>query len=162
MGVWRRLSAFWELMPERRLILELGSSLIIPSSPTVARPTSHWPVVASWPVCGHRRRMAAAFLLSLYLSFCLRIATAQSISTNTPLPPLQWINLSPFLQGSTAPPPLKDAALGYDESRCVWLHLHSEGSRKGLITRVAGHWWFSEGNQKGGSCSRRLICKHSV
>ncbi|KAJ3509679.1 hypothetical protein NMY22_g16213 [Coprinellus aureogranulatus] len=60
--------------------------------------------------------MAAAFLLSAYLSFCLQLAAAQSISTSTPLPPLQWINLSPFLQGSTAPPPLKDVALGYDES----------------------------------------------
>ncbi|TFK28754.1 hypothetical protein FA15DRAFT_664799 [Coprinopsis marcescibilis] len=35
--------------------------------------------------------------------------------STTPVPPLQWINLSPLLQGSSAPPPLRDAALGYDE-----------------------------------------------
>ncbi|THH19762.1 hypothetical protein EW146_g1458 [Bondarzewia mesenterica] len=47
-----------------------------------------------------------------------RLATtglAQSISTNTPIPPLQWINLTPHLQGSS-PPPLKDVSIGYDDT----------------------------------------------
>ncbi|KAG5724371.1 hypothetical protein E4T56_gene16053 [Termitomyces sp. T112] len=43
-------------------------------------------------------------------------ANAQTISIDTPVPPLQWINLSGLLQGSSSPPPLKDAAIGYDES----------------------------------------------
>lgn len=42
---------------------------------------------------------------------------AQKISTDTPVPPLQWINLSDLLKGSSPPPPLKDAAVGYDETR---------------------------------------------
>ncbi|TRM67549.1 hypothetical protein BD626DRAFT_479127 [Schizophyllum amplum] len=44
-------------------------------------------------------------------------AAPQTISTSTPVPPLQWINLSDRLQGSdNAPPPLMDAAIGYDET----------------------------------------------
>lgn len=39
--------------------------------------------------------------------------SATSVSTNTQVPPLQWINLSKHVQGS-APPPLKDASIGYD------------------------------------------------
>ncbi|TFK43545.1 hypothetical protein BDQ12DRAFT_731551 [Crucibulum laeve] len=53
--------------------------------------------------------------LSLLISF-YRSVSAQTISTNTPVPPLQWINLSNLLQGSAHPPPLKDAAIGYDET----------------------------------------------
>ncbi|KAF8076371.1 hypothetical protein FPV67DRAFT_1664652 [Lyophyllum atratum] len=43
-------------------------------------------------------------------------ACAQSISTDASIPPLQWINLSGLLQGSSRPPPLKNAAIGYDET----------------------------------------------
>lgn len=51
--------------------------------------------------------------LFLY-SFCLFSASrAQSISTSRPVPPLQWINITSLLQGSSAPP-LKDASIGYD------------------------------------------------
>ena len=42
-------------------------------------------------------------------------AHAQSISTSTPVPPLQWINLTNLLQGPSAPP-LKDASIGYDNT----------------------------------------------
>ncbi|KAF9462635.1 hypothetical protein BDZ94DRAFT_1219539 [Collybia nuda] len=42
---------------------------------------------------------------------------AQTISIDTPVPPLQWINLSGLLKGSSRPPPLKDASVGYDETR---------------------------------------------
>ncbi|KAI0952201.1 hypothetical protein AcW1_004364 [Taiwanofungus camphoratus] len=38
---------------------------------------------------------------------------AQSISTNTPVPPLQWINITGLIKGSTAAPPLVDASIGY-------------------------------------------------
>ncbi|KAF8165358.1 hypothetical protein B0H34DRAFT_688877 [Crassisporium funariophilum] len=52
-------------------------------------------------------------LLSLISTFYTR---AQNISTNTPVPPLQWINLSNLLVGTSRPPPLRDAAIGYDET----------------------------------------------
>ncbi|KAI0254745.1 hypothetical protein BJV78DRAFT_1279851 [Lactifluus subvellereus] len=61
------------------------------------------------------------FLNFLLVSFCyllllpFQTAHAQSISTTTPVPPLQWINLSPLLQGPAAPP-LKDASIGYDDN----------------------------------------------
>ncbi|KAF8272049.1 hypothetical protein EI94DRAFT_1770000 [Lactarius quietus] len=52
-------------------------------------------------------------ILFLY-SFCLfSTSRAQSISTSRPVPPLQWINLTSLLQGSSAPP-LKGASIGYD------------------------------------------------
>ncbi len=64
---------------------------------------------------GSREVMPSLNFLFLY-SFCLFSATrAQSISTSTPVPPLQWINLTSLLQGSSAPP-LKDASIGYDNS----------------------------------------------
>ena len=42
-------------------------------------------------------------------------SNAQPIS-NTPVPPLQWINLSGLLSGSSAAPALKDASIGYDSA----------------------------------------------
>ncbi|KAF5363772.1 hypothetical protein D9756_000638 [Leucocoprinus leucothites] len=57
-----------------------------------------------------------AFMHILVLLALLSLAHAQTISTSTPLPPLQWINLSTILQGTAHPPPLKDAAIGYDET----------------------------------------------
>lgn len=45
----------------------------------------------------------------------LQSAHAQSISTSTPVPPLQWINLTGLFQGPAAPP-LKDASIGYDNT----------------------------------------------
>jgi hypothetical protein len=53
-------------------------------------------------------------LWSFYL-LPLQPALAQSISTSTPVPPLQWINLTGLLQGPSAPP-LKDASIGYDNT----------------------------------------------
>ncbi|KAH9006759.1 hypothetical protein EDB86DRAFT_6106 [Lactarius hatsudake] len=59
--------------------------------------------------------MPSLNFLFLY-SFCLFSTTrAQSISTSTPVPPLQWINLTGLLRGSPAPP-LKDASIGYDNT----------------------------------------------
>ncbi|KAI0268201.1 hypothetical protein BC834DRAFT_681065 [Gloeopeniophorella convolvens] len=58
--------------------------------------------------------MALSFLAFSYLLFShLPAIRAQSISTSTPIPPLQWINLTSLLQGPAAPP-LKDASIGYD------------------------------------------------
>ncbi|KAH9965875.1 hypothetical protein BC827DRAFT_1315587 [Russula dissimulans] len=55
------------------------------------------------------------FLLLFLLLFPLQITRAQSISTSTAVPPLQWINLTGHLQGPSAPP-LKDASIGYDNT----------------------------------------------
>ena len=55
-----------------------------------------------------------AILSACYLS-PLQPARAQSISTSTPVPPLQWINLTGLLKGPSAPP-LKDASIGFDNS----------------------------------------------
>jgi len=55
-----------------------------------------------------------ALLSACYLS-PLQPASAQSISTSTPVPPLQWINLTGLLTGPSAPP-LKDASIGYDNT----------------------------------------------
>ncbi|KAA1466489.1 hypothetical protein DENSPDRAFT_791200 [Dentipellis sp. KUC8613] len=52
-------------------------------------------------------------LCTLLIAAAAHPLFAQSISTNTPIPPLQWINLTNLLQGSS-PPPLKDASIGYD------------------------------------------------
>ncbi|KAF5331522.1 hypothetical protein D9611_007682 [Ephemerocybe angulata] len=60
--------------------------------------------------------MATALILFFYLSHCLAVSLGQSISTSTPVPPLQWLNLTPLLQGATAPPSLRNVALGYDEA----------------------------------------------
>ncbi|KAF9534342.1 hypothetical protein CPB83DRAFT_844074 [Crepidotus variabilis] len=58
--------------------------------------------------------MAWIILCWTLFSFLFHVQ-AQNLSTTTPVPPLQWINLTNLLQGSTKPPPLKDAAIGYDE-----------------------------------------------
>lgn len=68
--------------------------------------------------------MAPAYFLSLVVAHCLLIVQAQTISTTTPVPPLQWINLSNVVQGTNRPPPLRDAAIGYDETRYDILHSH--------------------------------------
>ncbi|KAF8913884.1 hypothetical protein CPB84DRAFT_1669330 [Gymnopilus junonius] len=58
--------------------------------------------------------MASGCFLFL-LSYLFSTVNAQNISTTTPVPPLQWINLTGLLQGSTPPPPLADAVVGYDD-----------------------------------------------
>lgn len=55
-----------------------------------------------------------AFYYICLISFST-LGRAQSISTTTPIPPLQWLNLTSLLSGS-APPPLKDATIAYDET----------------------------------------------
>jgi hypothetical protein len=55
------------------------------------------------------------FLSSSCFLLPLQSVHAQSISTSTPVPPLQWINLTGLFQGPAAPP-LKDASIGYDNN----------------------------------------------
>ena len=57
------------------------------------------------------------FYVATFLSSVASV-NAQNISTSIPVPPLQWLNLSGLLHGPS-PPPLKDAAIGYDETRYV-------------------------------------------
>ena len=47
------------------------------------------------------------------ISFPLSVWSA--ISTNTPTPPLQWLNITSLLSGPSAPP-LTGASIGYDET----------------------------------------------
>lgn len=74
----------------------------------------------SWrpSITGDQDIMSFLFLIFLssscfFLPF--QSAHAQNISTSTPVPPLQWINLTSLLQGPAAPP-LKDASIGYDNT----------------------------------------------
>ncbi|KIP07035.1 hypothetical protein PHLGIDRAFT_71712, partial [Phlebiopsis gigantea 11061_1 CR5-6] len=55
----------------------------------------------------------AAFSLLIISTSFLPHVSATSVSTNTQVPPLQWINFSNHVQGS-APPALKDASISYD------------------------------------------------
>ncbi|KAI0080895.1 hypothetical protein K474DRAFT_1704432 [Panus rudis PR-1116 ss-1] len=66
------------------------------------------------------RSMPTTYVTLFSLIACSQSVFAQSISTSTPVPPLQWINLTGLLGGSSPAPPLKDASIGYDEvSRTV-------------------------------------------
>ncbi len=56
------------------------------------------------------------------------LASAQSISTSIQVPPLQWINLTGLLSGP-APPPLKDASIGYDDTSRSLLIFGGESSQ---------------------------------
>lgn len=51
-----------------------------------------------------------------YPILCSISSHAQQISTSTPLPALQWINITNLLGGTAPAPPLKDAAIGYDDT----------------------------------------------
>ncbi|KAG6817395.1 hypothetical protein H0H87_009039 [Tephrocybe sp. NHM501043] len=61
----------------------------------------------------------SVFRFTTWSLFTTLLVHGQTISTDTSVPPLQWINLTGLLQGSSSPPPLKNAAIGYDESRNV-------------------------------------------
>ncbi|KAF7352797.1 hypothetical protein MVEN_01246500 [Mycena venus] len=53
------------------------------------------------------------FSLLAVLAFALHVHAALSVD---PVPPFQWLNLNALLHGTTQPPGLKDAAMGYDET----------------------------------------------
>ncbi|KAK1224372.1 hypothetical protein PQX77_012668 [Marasmius sp. AFHP31] len=57
--------------------------------------------------------MALVILLFFYL---FSLSYSQSISTSSPVPPLQWLNISPSLTGTSKPPPLKDAFVSYNQN----------------------------------------------
>lgn len=90
-------------------------------------PPSPWPP-ASLPfsessLVGVFIRMALGlavpvFYFTTFLFTSFSFVNAQNISTSMTVPPLQWLNLSGLLRGP-GPPPLKDAAIGYDETRYV-------------------------------------------
>ncbi|KAJ7276385.1 hypothetical protein B0H12DRAFT_18429 [Mycena haematopus] len=63
-----------------------------------------------------RHQVAVVSLLAALL-FSIDVHAALSLD---PVPPFQWLNLSALLQGTTQPPGLKDAAMGYDEARSVY------------------------------------------
>ncbi|OCH90982.1 hypothetical protein OBBRIDRAFT_792792 [Obba rivulosa] len=78
---------------------------------------------------GPRRRPLISNLLAL--SLCFATAHTQSISTGTPLPPLQWINITNLIGGSPVAPPLKDASIGYDDNTRTLLIFGGE-SQQGI------------------------------
>ncbi|GLB33795.1 hypothetical protein LshimejAT787_0106790 [Lyophyllum shimeji] len=63
-----------------------------------------------------RKSFLPSLLFSVWTLYSSTRAGASTISTDTTVPPLQWINLSGLLQGASRPPPLKNAAIGYDEA----------------------------------------------
>ncbi|KAJ6599080.1 hypothetical protein DFH09DRAFT_1271730 [Mycena vulgaris] len=52
-------------------------------------------------------------ILLTVFSVSLKVHAALAVD---PVPPFQWLNITPLLKGSTQPPGLKDAAMGYDEN----------------------------------------------
>ncbi|KAL4075874.1 hypothetical protein V8B97DRAFT_1925759 [Scleroderma yunnanense] len=62
-----------------------------------------------------RHSSRLSWFIAVHLFTCLSQSHAQSISTSTPVPPLQWLNITGLLQGSPAPP-LKYASIGYDDT----------------------------------------------
>ncbi|EIW76099.1 hypothetical protein CONPUDRAFT_130456 [Coniophora puteana RWD-64-598 SS2] len=70
------------------------------------------------PVPTSSRFLALALAIAFALTSTQRsipFAAAQPISTNTPVPPLQWLNLTSLLQGAP-PPALKYSSIGYDST----------------------------------------------
>ena len=54
-------------------------------------------------------------------------AVAQAISTTMPVPPLQWLNVTGLIQGTSAPP-LKYPSIGYDDTSRTLLLFGGESS----------------------------------
>lgn len=81
----------------------------------------------------------ALFFFSIHFFFLSVLAQL------TQVPPLQWINLSNLLQGSSQPPPLRDAAMGYDDTRLVfhplnYLYSHTSQSFNRNFRRFSWEW----------------------
>lgn len=98
--------------------------------------------------------------ISLLLFILASRVYSQTISTNTPVPPLQWINLTNLLQGTAHPPPLKDAAIGYDEIRYLWptLSLPPVPHTASPVVLLS----YSAVNQKAVSHRARHTCVFSI
>ncbi|KAF9221954.1 hypothetical protein BS17DRAFT_784207 [Gyrodon lividus] len=71
-------------------------------------------------------------LYSFFLAKYFFTAHAQSFSTNTPVPPLQWLNITGLLQGPSAPP-LKYPSIGYDDTTRTLIIFGGESS-SGIAT----------------------------
>ena len=54
-------------------------------------------------------------------------ALVVAISTNMPVPPLQWLNITDLVQGTSAPP-LRYPSIGYDDSSRTLLLFGGESS----------------------------------
>ena len=99
--------------------LHSSQSVSVSSSPTPLT-TAHR-LLANDVALSPERRMARrssrlSWVIVVHLFFsCLSQSHAQLISTSTPVPPLQWLNITGLLQGSPAPP-LKYASIGYDDT----------------------------------------------
>ncbi len=67
---------------------------------------------SQWP------RFIPTTLLSLIFAVELLLTAPVSAQNPSllPVPPLQWINLTPLIQGANAAQPLKDASIGYDDN----------------------------------------------
>lgn len=65
--------------------------------------------------------------LLLVLFLPLPAARAQAISTSMPVPPLQWLNITGLLQGTSAPP-TKYPSIGYDDASRTLLLFGGESS----------------------------------
>jgi len=98
--------------------LHSSQSVSVSSSPTPLT-TAHRLLandVALSPERRMARRSRLSWVIAVHCLFsCLSQSHAQSISTSTPVPPLQWLNITGLLQGSPAPP-LKYASIGYDDT----------------------------------------------
>lgn len=66
-------------------------------------------------------------MLLLVLLLLLPAALAQAISTTMPVPPLQWLNITDLIQGTSAPP-LKYPSIGYDDTSRTLLLFGGESS----------------------------------
>lgn len=84
-------------------------SVRVSSSPPTVLANDPDPTMPRWPC-------RLAWMIVVYRFFsCFSQSYAQQISTSTPVPPLQWLNITGLLQGSPAPP-LKYASIGYDDT----------------------------------------------
>ncbi|TBU32906.1 hypothetical protein BD311DRAFT_514755 [Dichomitus squalens] len=95
-----------------------------------------WPPSSSKMLLCSRSRLPHVLvcLLVSFISSCLPTVHAQTISTSMPVPPLQWIELTGLLSGTSVPPPLKDASIGYDSTDGLLLIFGGE-SQQGFATQ---------------------------
>lgn len=120
--VFERTSTSIRWPPPPPSLLALSTGLVAP------RPLSHDHKMSP---CSPQRSRHVLALLFFFIS-CLPTLHAQTISTNMPVPPLQWIELTDLLTGSAAPP-LKDATIGFDDTNRILLIFGGE-SQQGFPT----------------------------
>lgn len=94
----------------------------------------------------------ALFFFSIHFFFLSVLAQL------TQVPPLQWINLSNLLRGSSQPPPLRDAAMGYDDTRLVSHPSKSSLSLHFAVVRSS----FLEAWPRVAFPSQKLTCRSCI